>query len=254
MTDTVPVLPPDADADRIAGVFATAGIVVIDRALSADTLDAVRREAVLLKRQTDAAFALAGRTSHAGTTVDRCYSVAGRHAVRPVLCRLIADAVMARLCAAAIGPDAFLFTDQFLMKGPRSRMDFNWHQDGAYVPVAHHPFLVVWLPLDDVGLDNGTIRAIPFSRLPDRALRPHSAHPDNADLVGYWGADRGDAVVCPAGALVAFDSRLFHASDDNTSDGWRRIYQIRYTPQPIVDPVTAAPLHFAKRVFGGRDP
>ena len=61
-------------------------------------------------------------------------------------------------------------------------------------------------------------------------------------------------MVCPAGALVAFDSRLFHASDDNTSDGWRRIYQIRYTPQPIVDPVTAAPLYFAKRVFGGRDP
>ena len=257
MTGTVPILAlgegPKLWA-AVADAFARDGIVVIGRLLPTDALDTLRREADLLKRQTDTALALAGRTSHAGTTIDRCYSIAGRHAVRPALCRLIAGPVMARLCAATIGRDAFLFTDQFLMKGPRSQMDFNWHQDGAYVPAVHRPFIVVWLPLDDVDLDNGTIRAIPFGRSPDRALRPHCPHPANTDLVGYGGPDRGDAVVCPAGSLVVFDSRLLHASDDNASDRWRRIYQIRYTPEPIVDPATGAPLHFAKPVFGAGRP
>ncbi|NBB83743.1 MAG: hypothetical protein GVY28_10100, partial [Alphaproteobacteria bacterium] len=228
---------------------------VLADALDPATLADLRAEAAAVRAQVDGAFALAGTPSHAGTTVGENYSIPGRHARRPALARVIAGPLMRALCAATIGPDAWLFTDQFLIKGPKSRMDFNWHQDGGYVPVDHAPFVVVWIPLDPVDPGNGTIRAIPFSRDPDRGLRAHRDHPTNADLVAYDGADPGDPVVCPAGSVVAFDSRLLHASDDNASpDRWRRVYQVRYTAQPVVDPATGRPLQFAKPVFGGAAP
>ena len=235
----------------VAEAYARDGIVVLTEALEAHALADLRAEADAARAQVDAAFALSGTASHAGTTAGENYSIPGRHRLRPALAALVAGPTMRALTRATIGAEAWLFTDQFLMKGPRSRMDFNWHQDGGYVPVAHRPFLVVWIPLDPVDTGNGTIRAIPFGRMPERQLLRHREHPTNADLVAYDGDDPGDPVVCPAGSIVAFDSRLLHASDDNASpDRWRRVFQIRYTPEPVTDPATGRPLQYAKPVFG----
>lgn len=235
--------------DAVGDAFSQAGIVVIEDALSKDTLARLREEADAAMRHVDLASTLCGQPAgNAGLAAER-YVMGGRHRVRPALCRAIAHPALAQLCGATLGGHAYLFTEQFLIKGPQSEMDFNWHQDGAYMPIAHEPFLVVWLPLDDVDPASGTIRAIPFARMPDKSLQPHNPHPDNGDLVGYAGDDPGDDVSCRAGSLVAFDSRLLHASDNNRSERWRRVYQIRYTQEPISGLGADVPLYFAKHVF-----
>lgn len=237
------------DWAAVAHAFGGAGIIVIDEAFAGADLEALRAEANATMMQVDAATALCDQKLDNPMLAAQRYVMGGRHRVRPALCRIIAHTVLAQLCAVTLGKQAFLFTEQFLIKGPQSEMDFNWHQDGAYMPVAHRPFLVVWIPLDDVDLASGTIRAIPFQRMPDTSLLPHRPSPSNGDLVGYHGLDCGDEVKCRAGSIVAFDSRLLHASDNNRSDRWRRVYQIRYTSERISELGPDVPLYFAKHVF-----
>jgi hypothetical protein len=245
LTAMDPVADGWAEASRR---FDADGIVVLSGLIDGAMLAGLRAEAAFLADQAEAAAGICGAMPARGET---CRSLPGHHTHRPRLAALIASRPMRALTGALMGPRAYLFTEQFLIKAPKGAMDFNWHQDGGYVPVAHDPFLVVWIALDDVDEANGTIRAIPFGRMPDRSLRPHRPHPANGDLVAWDGPDQGDPVIAPAGSVVAFSSLLLHASADNRSERWRRVYQIRYTPRPVTDPATGRPLHFAAPLFGG---
>jgi ectoine hydroxylase-related dioxygenase (phytanoyl-CoA dioxygenase family) len=151
--------------------------------------------------------------------------------------------LMADICRATLGDDAYFFLDQYVVKGSEEGLPFAWHQDSGYVvgnggPPDHLPYLTCWCTLDDATARNGTVRVLPFSAVTASrdGILPHRREPVTNDLVA-WESDEGAVTVeVPAGSIVAFSSRLLHTTGANRTDQLRRVYLAQYTAEPMLDP------------------
>ncbi len=140
------------------------------------------------------------------------------------------------LCRDLLGPEAYAFWEQYVVKAAENGMHFSWHQDSGYVgkETPHNPYLSCWCALDDMSEENGTIYVLPFSRAGTRTRVDHVQDPKINDLVGYTGPDAGVPVVCPAGSIALFSSVTFHRSGMNRTNRPRRSYLIQYSDAPIM--------------------
>ncbi len=139
-------------------------------------------------------------------------------------------------CRDLLGPEAYVFWEQYVVKAAETGMHFSWHQDSGYVGMEtpHKPYLTCWCALDDMSEENGTIYVLPYSRAGTRQRVEHVPDPAINDLVGYTGPDTGVPVVCPAGSIALFSSVTFHRSGHNHTDRPRRSYLIQYSDEPII--------------------
>lgn len=153
----------------------------------------------------------------------------------PIKSFLFSD-LMAAICRATLGEQAYLFHEQFVVKMAKVGMSFSWHQDGAYIPFEHEPYLSCWCALDDVTEENGTIYVLPYSRAESRDYMKHTRDEESNDLIGYHGDDPGNPVVAPAGSIAIFSSTTLHRSGANTTGDIRRVLLAQYSPQPIYEP------------------
>lgn len=144
--------------------------------------------------------------------------------------------LMAAVCRATLGDNAWLFLDQFVVKAAERGMKFGWHQDSGYIPFDHPPYLTCWIPLDDVTEANGTVYLLPYSQLGIRTRVTHISEPGTNDMVGYFGDLPGVPALVPAGSIVCFASTVFHRSGPNTTDQMRRVYLCQYSLSPIMLP------------------
>lgn len=225
--------------------FAREGYAVFERVLAGDALELLRAECdAFVARENQRMDALGVDTigiSHRG----KRYFANECQRERPSLRSVLFGRVMADICRATLGPDAYFFFDQYVVKGPEGGLPFAWHQDSGYVvgnggPADHAPYLTCWCPLDDATVENGTVRVLPFDRAPQSrdAILPHDRQPGTNDLVGWPGEEAGVTVEAPAGSVVAFSSRMLHATGANRTDRPRRVYLAQYTPEPMLDPGT----------------
>ncbi len=152
---------------------------------------------------------------------------------------------MAEICRATLGEEAYVFLEQFVVKGPEVGMELGWHQDAGYLPHDSPAYNTVWIPLDDVDEDNGTIYVLPYGRAGTRHRVEHALQPGSNDKVGYFGPDPGVPIVMPAGSLAVFSSTTFHRSGPNRTPRQRRAYLAQYSRRPILKPGGSAPRHFA---------
>jgi ectoine hydroxylase-related dioxygenase (phytanoyl-CoA dioxygenase family) len=225
--------------------FAAEGYAVFERVLSADTLAMLREQCSRVIAREDARMDAMGVDSIGITHRGRRYFANQCQRTQPALRTMLFSPVMAEICRATLGDDAYFFFDQFVVKGPEGGLPFGWHQDSGYVvgnggPVDHRPYLTCWCPLDDATVENGTVRIIPFSRVPaSRAgILPHQRQPGTNDLVG-WHDDAGAVTVeAAAGSIVAFSSLSLHATGANRSTRLRRVYLAQYTAEAMLDPGT----------------
>lgn len=153
---------------------------------------------------------------------------------------------MRGLATALIGPTPHLFVEQFVVKGANSGASFAWHQDGGYVGFDHRPYVTFWIALDAASEENGCIYVLPRDLDRQPQIEPHRWDAENKEKVGYEGDEPGIAVECPAGTVVAFSSLTLHRSGANAAERPRRAYVCQYSPEPIIDPATNRPRHFAK--------
>ena len=153
---------------------------------------------------------------------------------QPELRSFIFGELMADICRATLGDDAYLFWEQYVVKGRDGGMKFSWHQDSGYVGYPEHkPYLTCWCALDDMSEANGTVHLLPFSRSGIRSWVHHVREEGSNDKVGYFGSDPGITIEVPAGSVVAFTSFNFHSSGSNTTDRLRRVYLTQYSCEPI---------------------
>ena len=146
---------------------------------------------------------------------------------------LFAD-YMADICRATIGPDAFLFCEQYVVKAAEKGMPFSWHQDSGYVKIPHKPYLSCWCALDDMTEENGTVYILPYARAGTKTKIEHTKDEKTNDMVGYTGGDPGEPVICPAGSIAVFSSTCFHRSGFNKTNKPRRVYLAQYSPHTIL--------------------
>ena len=170
------------------------------------------------------------------------YFINNRYRLSSRIWQFIFSDLMAEVANATVGPDAYLFHEQWVVKGAEQGMKFSWHQDSGYVKwydptTRHRPYVTCWCTLDDVSEENGTVYLLPHSRAgTHEQIIDHTKEAGTNDLIGYTGTDPGEAVVVPAGSIVAFDSYVFHRSGPNRTENMRRIYLPQYSATPILRP------------------
>ena len=133
-----------------------------------------------------------------------------------------------------IGPNILLWSGAVLAKPPRTGMEIKWHQDAPYWNVAGKLAGGIWIPLDEVDEDNGTMSILPGWHT--KGVLPRYTDPDKDFF-----ADEIDPKVLPtncdqikvtynlkAGQMATHDTMLPHYSTPNRSDRWRRIMGFRY--------------------------
>jgi ectoine hydroxylase-related dioxygenase (phytanoyl-CoA dioxygenase family) len=157
---------------------------------------------------------------------------------RPEMGRFIFSEIMAEICRATIGDEAYLFWDQYVVKGTDKGKEsaFSWHQDSGFGGTITAPeYVTCWVPLDDVSLENGTVFLLPYSEVGIRTLVKHVKDERTNDMVGYFGKNPGLPAIVPAGSIVVFSSYVFHRSGPNLSDKLRRVYLPQYSPAVQLD-------------------
>ena len=158
------------------------------------------------------------------------------------------DERMADVCRATLGDTAYLFWEQYVVKGAEAGMKFSWHQDSGYVGYPDHkPYLTCWCALDDMSEENGTVYVMPFSHIGVRSWVKHIRDEESNDLVGYFGAEKGVPAIVPAGSIVVFTSINFHSSGTNTTDKMRRAYLAQYSAEPLLS-------HDGSPLWGSAEP
>lgn len=173
------------------------------------------------------------------------YHIAKQYEKAPRLSEYVFSDLMAEVCRATIGEQAYLFYDQYVVKAAEQGIKFSWHQDGGYLGFPHTPYVTVWAAIDDMTVENGTAWLLPYSTVGIRSLVEHIRDPETGDKVGYFGKEPGIPAIVPAGSLVVFSSLTFHCSGANTTDRMRRAYVTQYSPEPILRPEDNQPMHLA---------
>jgi len=217
--------------------FASDGYAVFPGVLAGELLDLLRAQCDHFVAREDARMDEAGvdrlGLSHRG----KRYFANECQREQPALRQMLFSPVMAAICRATLGPDAYFFFDQYVVKGPARGMAFSWHQDSGYVagnggPPDHLPYLTCWCPLDDATVENGTVRVIPGSHRD--GIRAHERQQGSNDLAVATD-EEGRAIEVPAGSVVAFSSLLLHATGANHSKAARRVYLAQYTAEAMLD-------------------
>ena len=239
--------------DAMREQYGTEGYFIVEQALPAEHLELLRDVSA---HAVDTAHA---RMDAAGT--DRLgLNVRGRryfthHLVkeRPELREVLFSPLLAEVCRATIGDDAYLFWEQFVLKGADVDTTFSWHQDSGYVHEQHDPYVTVWIALDDVTEENGSVYLLPYSRSGIRSYVRHIPDERTNDKVCYFGDDPGIPVVVPAGSIAVFSSVVIHRSGPNRTDAMRRVYLAQYSREVITHRDGTTPWgEFDRFLDGGR--
>ena len=210
------------------------GYFIVERAIPTEQLEILRTECQhfidVINAEMDAEGVKVKGINHR----DSRYFIANRYKDSAKLREFLFGDLMADVCRASVGPDAFLFVEQFVVKMAEVGMKFAWHQDSGYVGHPHPNYVSIWCAMDDMSEENGTIYVLPYSRAGTRDVVKHTKEAGTNDMIGYRGADPGIPIIVPAGTIVAFSSTVFHRSGANTTSKPRRSYLCQYSPEPIM--------------------
>lgn len=216
------------------------GYMVLERVIPDEMLALLREECSYFLGYKDAQMDAAARRPEDLSHRGRRYFINNLYRLSPRLWQFIYGPLMAEVAQSVLGPDVWLFHEQWVIKGAEKGTKFSWHQDSGYVArsepgVKRRPYLTCWCPLDDVNEENGTVYVLPHARGGTRdTIVPHVKDEASSDLVGYHGDDPGIPVIVPAGSIVAFTSFTLHRSGPNTTPRMRRVYLPQYSAEPIL--------------------
>ena len=190
------------------------------------------------------------------------YLLAGHYFDDPVLHECMRGPVMAEICLATLGPKAYVYYDQFTVKGPEEAEEtdddgragiaegavfddhfvagyparsneFAWHQDGGYIPPWNTLQVTAWIALDDMSEANGTLRVLSYSQAGTREAIAHGVAPGTHYKTADIGSQAGTPMIVPAGAAVVFSSNVFHCSRPNRTGAPRRALLAQYVAAPV---------------------
>ncbi len=212
------------------------GYFILERVMTTDQLEGLRDECQRYIDTYNAEMEAKGVEVLGINHYKKRYFISNRGRESSVITDFLFSDLLADVCRATLGDDAYLFNEQYVVKAAEVGMKFGWHQDSGYVGHYHRPYLSCWCALDDMTIENGTVFVLPYSSAgmqPDD-LFDHTVEEGSNDKVGYHGDNPGIPAIVPAGSIVAFSSRTFHRSGTNTTANMRRSYLAQYSAEPIM--------------------
>ena len=164
----------------------------------------------------------------------------------------------------------FLLNEQYIVKPSKSKNTaFEWHQDCNYLPQPNL-YISVWIPLDDISNDNGSIFMVPFDnkldkkswKIPSLLLKDEEIN----ELQNKTNCDKSEneasssmeqdikqnenestkkikptlqsnkiQLLPKVGDMIIFTSYTYHKSNPNISNKMRRVIMTQYSTFPIID-------------------
>lgn len=223
-------LPTELVTDQMRRQYKEDGYFILYDALSSEQLELLRSGVSYAMHKVDAALEAAGKDRGGINAKGRRYFGSMLHREElPELRQFLFSPLMAEICRATLGEQAYMFREQYVIKGADPDTSFAWHQDSGYVHENHDPYLTCWIALDDITDQNGPVFLLPYSRSGIRSYVKHSFVPELNDRVCYFGRDPGMPVIIPAGSMAVFSSVVIHRSGPNLTDRLRRVYVAQYS-------------------------
>ena len=238
-------------SDSTRELYQREGYMILENVIPDELLTMLREECSYFVGYMDARMDAGLVSEHALSRRGNRYFVNDMYRYSHRLWQFIYSDLMASVCRATLGDEAYLFHEQWVVKGPEQGMTFSWHQDSGYVKhydpdTQHDPYVTCWCTLDDVNEENGTVYLLPHSVGGTRGrIITHEHDPETNDLVGYSGEEKGITIEVPAGSIVAFSSYNLHSSGSNTTDRMRRVFLPQYAAAPIVNSKTGEQMNLA---------
>ncbi len=217
--------------------FNNEGFFILERVISEDQIEGLRAECQRYIDKYEQEMEAKGVTSIGINHYKKRYFISQRGMESPIITDFLFSDLMADICKATLGDNAYLFHEQYVVKAAEVGSKFGWHQDSGYIGHYHRPYVSCWCALDDMTVENGTIYVLPYQRagMKPNDLITHTVEEGSNDKVGYHGDDPGDPAIVPVGSIVVFSSRTFHRSGQNTTDKMRRCYLAQYSAERIMD-------------------
>lgn len=214
--------------------YGTEGYFLLESVLTSDQLELLRSGAQYSMEKADREMDAAGVDRLGINARGKRYFSSMIYKERPELRQFLFSDLMAEICRAVLGENAYLFWEQYVIKASDPDSAFMWHQDSGYVHEDHSPYLTCWIALDDVTEENGSVYLLPYSRSGIRSYVKHIQDPRVNDKICYFGSDPGIPVIVPAGSIACFSSVVIHRSGPNTTDKLRRVYLAQYSHEILM--------------------
>ncbi len=136
-----------------------------------------------------------------------------------------------------LGPNFFLWGNQFFVKFPKDESIVPFHQDAQYWPLNPARTVTVWLALFDADEDNGAMEIVRGSHTQGRFEHHVNEDPRYAleQEVSDSQIDRDKIVplTLNAGEISLHDDGLLHGSPANNSDRIRAGMTMRFCPTEV---------------------
>ncbi|MEY3774942.1 MAG: hypothetical protein RLZZ129_1722 [Verrucomicrobiota bacterium] len=193
-------LPPQ----KLAASYERDGFVIIPDLLTPAECDRLKAEA----RQVLDHQAKPGSSVHVHVA-----------AVNPAFRALAEDARLVDSLRPVMPHGVMFLSDKIVYKSADKTFPTPWHIDCFYWRNTR-PKLSVWIPLDDVQPENGTLTVVPGSHKKDwRMVKMGLPSGDFQYELAEQGWREGDVVTCAIrrGTAIIFSDRLVHGSTPNTA-------------------------------------
>lgn len=132
---------------------------------------------------------------------------------------------------SVLGENIYLYDNSLVYKPKGRKNAVAWHQD--FISRPHEPLkIIVWMALDDVTKENGTVQVIPGSHkqghLPWHRVNGETHH-DRVNIE-FVEKDRDKIIYAEleAGDVLLFNMLVLHGSDEVHTDTPRRVYRCSY--------------------------
>jgi chlorinating enzyme len=212
------------------------GYLVVENALNADEVEALRRDTVDICRGEFGA--VRGIRRHSPDETDdevmRNYlCIHFPHKISATMERYLSHPVRVDVLTKIIGPNVKCMQSMLFIKAA-GKPGQAWHQDEDFIPTRDRTLTGGWIAMDDATLDNGCLWVLPGSH--KRGILYEMQKQDDPrfdctdESFGFPYKDE-DAVPVEvqAGAFVFFNGYLLHRSLPNTrTSGYRRVLVNHY--------------------------
>ncbi|RIK40494.1 MAG: phytanoyl-CoA dioxygenase family protein [Chloroflexi bacterium] len=216
--------------DEHADFYRENGYLVVEDALTAQEVDALRQETVRicrgeLGRVRGLPPVLPGDTDE--DVVRRTICVHFPHKISEVMYDFLAHRIIVDVLTRVIGPNVKCMQSMLFIKAS-GKPGQAWHQDEGFIPTRDRSLGAAWMALDDATVENGCLWVIPGSHKRG-IIWPHREHDDERfDCVVEsfqfpYTDDDAVPVEVKAGSIVFFNGYLLHRSLPNVAQrGFRR--------------------------------
>ncbi|GAA1489691.1 phytanoyl-CoA dioxygenase family protein [Brachybacterium sacelli] len=250
----------DPHQPDLADDFARDGFVILDDAIDAGLVEALKRDAARICRgelgEVDAQPAEVEAATDTEELMRQFLCIHYPHKISEAALEALKAPRIVDVLTQVIGPNVKAMQSMLFIKS-EGKPGQAWHQDEYFIPTRDRSLTASWIALDDATIENGCLWVLPGSHrrgilYPDREQFDPAF---DCSIEAYdfpWDESDAVPVEIPAGSAIIFNGYLLHRSLQNSGrHGYRRALTNHYMSAESLLPWQGLPegTHIGKHDF-----